>query len=39
LFLPMSGIRHQKTKRVSEDEYRDKDLATTSWSKAIRKLY
>ena len=39
LFLPMSGIRHQKTKRVSEDEYRDKDLATTSWSKALRKLY
>ena len=39
LFLPMSGIRHQKTKRVSATDYLDPELAASSWNKAVRKLY
>lgn len=39
LFLPMSGIRHQKTKRVSAADYLDPELAASSWNKAVRKLY
>jgi hypothetical protein len=39
LFLPMSGVRHQKTKRVPAADYLDPELAACSWNKAVRKLY
>ncbi|MAC68975.1 MAG: hypothetical protein CMP84_01970 [Gammaproteobacteria bacterium] len=39
LFLPMSGVRHQKTKRVPAADYLDSELAACSWNKAVRKLY
>lgn len=39
LFVPMSGIRHQKTKRVPAADYLDPELAACSWNKAVRKLY
>lgn len=39
LFLPMSGVRHQKTKRVPAADYENPDLAADSWNKAVRKLY
>lgn len=39
LFLPMSGVRHQKTKRVPAADYENSDLAADSWNKAVRKLY